>query len=167
MFSGKTSKLLDLYKQYTFCNMKVAVINHIDDIRYHTTLMSTHDQQMIPCIQTNLLSDLTTSVEVIDSNIVLINEAQFFSDLFTFVETMLQSGKRVYVAGLDGDFKRKRFGQILDLIPICDKVTKLTSLCSQCKNGTPGIFSKRLTDENGQTVIGSTNYIPVCRACYN
>jgi len=46
-------------------------------------------------------------------------------------------------------------------------VSKLTSLCSICKNGTPGIFSKRVTFEIEQTVVGSDNYIPVCRNCYN
>jgi thymidine kinase len=46
-------------------------------------------------------------------------------------------------------------------------VTKLTSLCSLCKNGTPGIFSKRITCEKEQTVVGSDNYIPVCRNCYD
>ena len=65
---------------------------------------------------------------------------------------MLKCGKKVYVCGLDGDFKRKKFGQILDLIPMCDKVEKLTSLCSLCKNGTRGIFSMRLTKETEQTV---------------
>jgi thymidine kinase len=79
---------------------------------------------------------------------------------------MVSSGKKVYVSGLDGDFKLKRFGEILDLVPLCDKITKLTSLCSKCKNGTPGIFSMRLTHEKEQTVVGSDNYIPVCRKCY-
>ena len=75
--------------------------------------------------------------------------------------------KKIYICGLDGDFERKKFGTILDLIPLCDKVTKLTSLCSICKNGTPGIFSMRLTHETDQTVVGSENYIPVCRKCYS
>jgi thymidine kinase len=79
---------------------------------------------------------------------------------------MLKAGKKIYVSGLDGDFQRKKFGQILDLIPLCDKVTKLTSLCSLCKNGEPAIFSMRLTSETQQTLIGSDNYAPVCRACY-
>ena len=79
---------------------------------------------------------------------------------------MLNHNKKVYVCGLDGDFERKKFGQILNLIPLCDKVTKLTSLCSVCKNGAPGIFSKRITLETEQTVVGSDNYIPVCRKCY-
>ena len=81
-------------------------------------------------------------------------------------EYTLSSGKKIYVGGLDGDFERKKFGQILDLIPLCDKVTKLTSLCSLCKNGIYGIFSKRITNEKEQTVVGSNNYIPVCRDCY-
>ena len=79
---------------------------------------------------------------------------------------MLKYNKRVYICGLDSDFERKKFGQILDLIPLCDKVNKLTSLCSQCKDGTPGIFSMRLTSEKQQTLVGSDNYIPVCRKCY-
>ena len=78
----------------------------------------------------------------------------------------MEYNKKVYVCGLDGDFKRQKFGQILDLIPLCDKVTKLTSLCSICKNGTPGIFSKRISSEEEQTLVGSDNYIPVCRTCY-
>ena len=80
---------------------------------------------------------------------------------------MVNCGKKVYICGLDGDFERKKFGTILDLIPLCDKVTKFTSLCSLCKNGTPGIFSMRLTNEKKQTIVGTENYIPVCRECYN
>ena len=63
--------------------------------------------------------------------------------------------------------KKKKFGHILDIIPLSDKVTKLTSLCSICKDGTKAIFSKRLTSEKEQTIIGIENYIPVCRNCYN
>ena len=31
MFSGKTSKLLEIYKQCKFCNIEVCVINHYTD----------------------------------------------------------------------------------------------------------------------------------------
>jgi len=105
-------------------------------------------------------------LEIAKSDVILINEGQFFPDLYNVVVDMLKYNKKVYVCGLDGDFERKKFGTILDLIPLCDKVTKLTSLCSQCKDGTPGIFSMRLTNELEQTVVGSDNYIPVCRKCY-
>jgi thymidine kinase len=100
------------------------------------------------------------------SNVILINEGQFFSDLYDSVLQMLKQGKRIYIAGLDGDFERKPFGDILRLIPLCDDVIKLKSLCSLCRNGTHGIFTHRLTLEKEQTLIGSDNYIPVCRKCY-
>ena len=164
MFSGKTSKLIDLYKQYSFCNIPLAVINHSSDTRYDDTMLSTHDKIMIPCIQTSTLTRVTNEMDNVD--VILINEGQFFEDLYDFVVDMLKFNKKIYVSGLDGDFKREKFGKILDLIPLCDKVTKMTSLCSLCKNGTPGLFSMRLTNEKEQMLIGSSNYIPVCRFCY-
>jgi thymidine kinase len=60
MFSGKTSKLLETYKQCKFCNIPVTIINHTIDIRYHNTMVSTHDQVMAPCLQACELNDIWT-----------------------------------------------------------------------------------------------------------
>ncbi len=174
MYSGKTSKLLEIYKQCVFCNIPVAVINYAADTRYDERLLSTHDKRMIPCIQTFNLKNLWDTEnsayhnEVETADVILINEGQFFPDLYDVVVSMISRKykKHVYVCGLDGDFERKKFGQILDLIPLCDKVEKLTSLCSICKDGNPGVFSMRITKEKEQTLIGSDMYIPVCRNCY-
>jgi thymidine kinase len=181
MFSGKTSKLLEIYKQSMFCNIPIIVINHSADVRYHDTHLSTHDKTMIPCVQTTELFTIwdygsidepieekiyDAHIQFRESKVVLINEGQFFPDLVPCVEELLKEGKHVYVCGLDGDFERKKFGTILDLIPLCDKVTKMTSLCGRCRDGTLGIFSLRITEEKTQFLIGSDNYIPVCRKCY-
>jgi thymidine kinase len=191
MYSGKTSRLVEVYNKCKFCNILVSVINHTIDNRYDEELLSTHDKVKIPCIKTerlmdfwldpkiniledrlsiedrlNILPKLKEIWQICRSEVILINEGQFFPDLKEFVDYLLKNEKKVYICGLDGDFERKKFGQILDLIPLCDKVTKLTSLCSLCKDGTPGIFSMRLTKETEQTVVGSDNYIPVCRKCY-
>ena len=58
MFSGKTSKLLDIYKQCKFCNMRVIIVNHEIDKRYHDTMVSSHDKVLAPCIQSAHLSDI-------------------------------------------------------------------------------------------------------------
>jgi thymidine kinase len=166
MYSGKTSKLLEIYKQCKFCDIPVAVINHSFDKRYHNTMLSSHDKIMIPCIQTTHLNDICQQKDLQESTVILINEGQFFDDLFEVVISLLKMNKTIYVCGLDGDFERKKFGQIFDLIPYCDKINKITSLCSLCKNGTLAIFSLRITNEKEQTVIGSENYVPVCRSCY-
>ena len=186
MFSGKTSRLVEIYKQCKMCNISVTAINHSIDERYESdatgSQMSTHDRIMIPCIKTENLLDVWTDTIDMDStfvgrerdmhkirscSVVLINEGQFFPDLVDFVKRLLRDGKKVYVCGLDGDFETKKFGHMVDLIPLCDKVYKLTSLCSICKNGTKGIFSMRLTCETGQTLVGSDNYASVCRMCYD
>ena len=181
MYSGKTSRIVEVYKQCKFCNISVTAINHSIDTRYHDTMLSSHDKIMIPCLQAHQLKDIWTDSGFHESgnqsdkyacnllrssDVILINEGKFFPDLYEVVVDMLKNNKKIYVCGLDGDFERKKFGAILDLIPLCDKVTKLTSLCSSCKDGTPGIFSMRLTSETEQTVVGSDNYIPVCRKCY-
>jgi len=179
MYSGKSTRLVEIYKKCKFCNISVTVINHTIDNRYDDELLSTHDKVKIPCIKTERLSDvwieddLNNNTRIKEKNIVrscdviLINEGQFFEDLYDIVVEMLNNNKKVYICGLDGDFERKKFGSILDLIPLCDKVYKLTSLCSLCKDGTSAIFSMRLTNEKEQTVVGSDNYIPVCRKCYS
>jgi thymidine kinase len=180
MFSGKTTKLIDLYKKYSYCNIKVCVINHSLDTRYSQNQMSTHDGILVPCI---FISDILSvynysEIEVPmnetgknhlllkESEVILINEGQFFKDLYEGVLEMLKDNKKVFISGLDGDFQKNKFGSLLDLIPHCDKITKLHSLCGICKNGTAGIFSKRIVKEKSQTLVGVENYIPVCRKCF-
>jgi thymidine kinase len=164
MFSGKTTALIEKYKKYTFIGKKVLVINFSGDTRYSIEKLSTHDGQMIPCIWASTLSD----IKYTEYDVILINEGQFFSDLYDTVINMINiEKKRVYICGLDGDFKRNKFGQLLELIPVCDNVIKLKALCSWCRNGKEAIFSHRISEEAAQIVIGSDNYVPLCRDCYD
>ena len=95
MFSSKTSTLLEIYKKCKFCNISVSIINHSIDQRYHDTMLSTHDKIMAPCIQANKLSEIWLNSgfdnQTVDndsytllqnSDVILINEGQFFSDLY-------------------------------------------------------------------------------------
>ena len=167
MFSGKTSKLIELFKQYTLCNITIGVINHAGDDRYGTSDLSTHDGRRIPCIRATTLSGLESHDSICAARVILINEGQFFPDIVPWVTARVEDeAKIVFVCGLDGDFARQGFGTWLDLIPLADEITKLSALCSSCKLH-PGIFSRRLTADTGQILIGSSQYIPVCRKCYN
>ena len=168
MFSGKTSKLLDIYKHYTFCEIPVAVINHESDNRYSNTELSTHDGRKIPCIKGMDLTTIssTHSLQIQASRVILINEGQFFNDIVSWVKEKVDiDNKIVFISGLDGDFNRQGFGTWLDLIPICDNLIKLTALCSNCKQRS-GIFTQRITSDTNQILIGTEQYIPVCRQCY-
>ena len=171
MFSGKTSELMKEYRKWTSCDFSCVLINHISDDRYttSTTQTSTHDGVVAESINVgdNLMEYFKENSDILEYDVVLINEGQFFIDLYNFVDYLVNKhGKRVYVCGLDGDFQRKKFGSILDIIPLCDEVYKIQAICKNCKEK-HGIFTHRLTCETEQKVIGSNNYIPVCRFCYN
>lgn len=169
MFASKTSWLIQLYNQYTVYTNKIIVINYTGDKRFgeDDITMCTHNRSTIPCCHTQKLSDLAVEVTQ-DVDIILINEGQFFPDIVEWTKKMVDTfGKKVYICGLDGDYKREKFGNILELIPLCDKVTKLTALCGICKNGTKAIFTKRTTECQTQILIGEKDhYMPVCRSCY-
>jgi thymidine kinase len=114
--------------------------------------------------------DLLTNQDtqsILECDVFLINEGQFFKDLYEAVLELLKNKKTIYVSGLDGDYKKDKIGNILDLIPHSDNVIKLNSLCGVCRNGTKAIFSKRISNEIEQILVGVDNYVPVCRKCYD
>ena len=173
MFSGKTTELIKIYKKNKFIGKKIVVLNFIGDNERYGPMLSTHDSQMCQCILVKTLTEIWLDnkhpnyTEIHDADVILINEGQFFNDLFNITLSMIEDeNKHVYICGLDGDYNRKKFGSLLDLIPYCDKVIKLHALCSQCKNGKKAVFSFRATEETDQVVIGSSNYKPLCRSCY-
>ena len=163
MFSGKTSALEKIYRQYAICNIECMVVNFAGDTRYSSEMLSTHDKTTIPCTFATELSEVTARAGT--AEVILINEGQFFPDLVPWVEARLSEHKTVYVCGLDGDFRQRRFGSMLDLIPRADMYTKLTALCANCRTGARAPFTYRKSDSEEQRLIGTDEYMPVCRAC--
>jgi thymidine kinase len=167
MYSGKTTAIMEIKKQYDLCDISSCVVNYAEDTRYSNTMLCTHDKKEIQC--KNVLSlRFLLDRHILDTfNVFFINEGQFFPDLYEVVKLLVEEyNKVVYVCGLDGDFKRNGFEQMMKLIPFADDIVKKYSLCVDCKNGTKALFSFRKTQETEVKVIGSDNYIPLCRKCY-
>ncbi len=69
------------------------------------------------------------------------------------------------MAALDATFQRQPFGSILDLVPLAEKLCKLTSVCAVC--GGDASFSKRIVSACQVELIGGEeSYMPVCRKCF-
>ena len=166
MFSGKTTHLIQIYNKHKFIGTNVCVINYFADTRYGPdAVVSSHDLAKMPCVMSNTLAE--SRDQWMPAQVVIINEGQFFPDLFeTVIEMVDLLGKEVYVCGLDADFKRQPFGDILRLIPYCDRVQKLNALCAYCKDGTNAIHSHRIVSCDDQVLIGSDVYVPLCRTCF-
>lgn len=166
MYSGKTSELLRLYNRYKCINKNIIVVTHSIDDRYREGICS-HDAQFCESIILSSLSEIDISM-LYYVDVIIVEELQFFDDAFDNIILWVDKlNKTVICAGLDGDFERNPFGDVLKLIPYADKVTKLTALCKKCNNGTPAIFSKRITNNNKQTIVGGADmYESVCRKHY-
>ena len=101
------------------------------------------------------------------ATVIGIDEAQFFPDLKQFILSIETLPKRIYVAGLDGDYQRNPIGQMLECIPLCDKIDRLTGLDMMSKDGSCGLFTKRIVNETESVVIGDSNkYMTVNRENY-
>ena len=170
MFSGKSTEIMRLIKRYKILKKQILIINHITDQRYATSSISTHDQQQIECEMAASLTPIKQTEKYRDSQVIVIEEAQFFTDLFNFATIAADlDDKTVIVAGLSGDFNRNPFGDIQRLIPHAENITKLSALCVKCGDGTLAHFSKRIdTDNHDQTLVGTASeYIAVCRKHFN
>ena len=167
MYSGKSTELLRIYNKFKR-NYKILVINHLCDNRYGNNSVNTHNKDSIESLSTEKLFNINIELSVVENDIILIDEGQFFGDLYDFcTEIVEKHNKIVYVFGLSGDSNRKKFGQILDLIPICDNIKHLKSICNKCKNVKDALFTLRTSNNTEQVSVGGNDsYMAVCRGCW-
>ena len=172
MFSGKTTKLIDIYEEKSskFGEKSCLAINYALDNRYGEGQIISHDNKKIKCHSIiNLLEFIKnedTRNLIIDSSYIFINEAQFFKNLKeSIIELTKTLNKEVILCGLDLDYKKEKFGEILDLTVMTNKVFKLTGKCYNCNLESE--FTHRVIDSNEIILIGTNEYIPLCNICYN
>jgi thymidine kinase len=168
MWAGKSSYILSKIRRYKAIGWEVYVITNSLDHRYGHYVISTHDNEQHSAVSVRTLLPLREEESYKKANLIILEEAQFFQDLVRFVlKAVEEDGKHLIVVGLDGDSERKPFGDILQLIPYCDSIEKITSLCIECSDGTPALFSHRCVKSEEQILVGAdTVYQPLCRKHY-
>ena len=175
MFSGKTTKLIEIYNEKKSNNLNNCIaLNYALDKRYtNEDKIVSHDGLFIKCISIIDIEDFLNENNKDDNklkniNYIFINEAQFFPNLFKNVNFILKNlNINVILCGLDLDFKKNKFGEILDLIPYANKVYKLTGKCNNNNCLNPSIYSHRIIDIKEQLLIGNNVYMALCNECYN
>lgn len=169
MFSGKSTELLRRADVARSAGQRVLVITHACDTRYGDSCVASHDGAKAPAVA---LSNINNALRIPDyaaAQSVFVEEAQFFNsnDLADFVTRVVeQDGKMLTVCGLDGDYMRRPFRGLLDLIPLADTVARMMrARCGVC--GAPALFSRRLQAAHGVLVVGGAeSYMPACRKCW-
>jgi thymidine kinase len=172
MFAGKSSTILQRVKRAEVIGIQYLIVTSESDTRYNenVNLVKTHDKQTGPALGLTDLKELTKFAAFQRASMIIIEEAQFFTGLYDMVKLILEVYKKnVIVVGLDGDSDRKPFGEILQLIPLADTITKITALCKRCCDGTPALFTCHMAKakKNSQVCVGGEEtYEALCRKHY-
>ncbi len=172
MFSGKTEELLRRIRRAEIARRKVQIFKPAIDNRYGLVRVASHngvvreDAVVVACAQ-DIIDRLAPDTEV-----VAIDEIQFFDDAVSHVCTLLAGrGLRVIGAGLDQDFRGEPFGPIPTLMSLAEYVDKLQAICVVC--GAAASRTQRLIDGRPARyddpiilVGGSESYEARCRSCH-
>lgn len=186
MFAGKSTLLMRRVQELKDEGLVCVVAKSRTDTREvaggggaseEGAFVSTHDGLKLGAVSASSLSefrDLVGDEAWAKTSVVAVDEAQFFPDLVEMCCRWADhDAKHVVVAGLDGDFRRRVFGDsssTVALVPLADTVTKLLARCEAC--GGPAPFTARRTAEDqapdaAQIRVGGADvYVPLCRHHY-
>jgi thymidine kinase len=136
MRSGKSITLGVCIDRWRAIGLNAKIISPTIDTRSSTELVC-HNGERREVIKLDTLQSFLTTENYRSSQVIGVDEAQFFEadDLFSFAN------------------------QAVDI----DHKTTLTALCSQCNDGTPAIFTKRVVNSSYKILIGDCCYASVCR----
>jgi thymidine kinase len=177
--AGKTSKLIEHYREAKEADLNCVAIKHCLDTRYQGSwYINSHDGESVPCLPRQDIFDI---YEVIISlsisrrrriDLLVIDEVQFFSELLA--DALGEMSSRVgtiVLGGLQTDFKRQKFPTVSRLLQSADEVYMLEAECYSCKKAAS--YTQRFTNgapslANEEVIrIGDlTEYFASCKTCH-
>lgn len=183
MCSGKSEEIIRLVGRFIMAgfdvlafkpaidNRKLLEIDDLDPLNY----IPSRNGSWVECIPVRNIEEMTLIIQQSNASVIAIDEVMFFTqeaDLFIeLICNLVQSGKKVIVAGLDLNFRGEPFGPMPYLLAYADNVIKLQAICSVCGDDTYCI-TQRLVDgkpahyNDPLIMVGASQYEPRCRKCH-
>ena len=164
MFSGKSTRLIEIIRKFTYKAKKTIMIKYFEDKRFsEKSEVVTHDLIKYDSLDCRNLRD---SFEILKNyDVIGIDEGQFFPDLVEISEKLVLLKKFVIITALNGDFRMEPFPVIAKIISKADKIKLLKAFCFFCHKDAK--FSLRIIKSNETVLIGSEEaYRPACRECH-
>lgn len=162
MKCGKSQKIFNELKRQLIAGKKLQTFKPTMDNRSGVEFISTRSGNSIKATCINYIEEL----EQYDTDVYFIDEFQFLQGNVSTIEKLASAGKKFFIAGLNLTSEKKPFGKMGDLMCIADNIEIMTSICEICKCDN-AIYSYYNGLKKDDILIGSKQYIPVCRTCYN
>jgi len=101
-----------------------------------------------------------------------VDEAQFYPDLREAIAIWMAEGRRVYIAALDGDFRRNIFPPIARALSLATRIVKLTAICMMCSSrrqqsvNEANYTIRTISNESVELIGAQDIYKAACLSCY-
>src|SRR3990167_4323059 len=144
MFSGKTTRLVgDLKTRVKHAGQKVQAFSPVVDTRSGIGKIVAKNGDFFLSQTVSRAEDILDLIKD-ETDMVAIDEAQFFDEEIIEVCRRLMRHHEVFVAGLDTDFRGEPFGPMPEILAIALRVEKLAAICVVC--GEDAHCTQRLVD---------------------
>lgn len=163
MFSGKSEELIRCLRRAEFAKQKVMAFKHSLDNRKTIKHVISHNNTKMEAIAIRNPKDILDYVGA-EIDVIGIDEVQFFDlTIINVILKLIDNGKKLFVAGLDLDFRGIPFGPMPTLMALSDKILKLQAICVNC--GSDAHFSQRIV--NGEPAkFNDPVILPGAEECY-
>ncbi len=165
MFCGKSEELVRRLRRAMIARQRVQVFKPATDTRYSPERLVTRDNRQLDAETIGSSRELGERLRP-NVDVIGIDEAQFFDlAIVDVLDKLADEGRRIVVAGLDLDYRRKPFGPMPAIMALAEYVEKLHAVCVRC--GEPAQYSQRISGGDEQVQVGDTgSYEARCRRCY-
>lgn len=163
MNAGKSTELCRFMERHQFAGRRCCLIKYRKDRRFTTNMneLATRNGLKLPATEAETLAEVELEA---DTQVIGIDEIQFFTDALHYCEQWANEGKTVIASGLNGTYKRETFPVMKELFAVAEQVYTITAVCRRC--GRDASFTKRLSDETDLEAIDA-HYMATCRRCHN
>ncbi len=160
MFAGKTEHLIARLRSEQTCGRRVLAVKHTIDDRYAPDHLVTHVGDRFPAVHVRDAAAILARAG--DAEMIAVDEGQFFKlQLIPVVQTLLERGVSVLIAGLSHDAWGRPFEPMPELAASADEIIVCEAPCRVC--GRPSPYTQRITPVNTEFMIGGLgDYEPRC-----
>lgn len=173
MFSGKSEELLRLVRRAMIAKRSVVVFKPSRDDRYSKSRIVSHNGTQIESVAVDDRNpqSLFGYIDWHKTDLVAIDEIQFFAeDVLDVIDSFIDKGIHVIVAGLNLDSWKKPFGPMPQLLAKADHIEKLSAVCKECGDDNATLSQLLDTSQSSPSdhivVGGSEKYEARCRNCH-
>ena len=161
MKCGKSHRILEEAGRQLIAGKKIQMFKPKMDNRFSEDFVKDRNGNKIKAINITKIDE----IENYNADVYFIDEFQFLNGDIDTIQKLAEKGKKFYIAGLNLTSERKPFGKMGDIMCIADNINMMTAICEVCKNDN-AIYSYYKGKKDTDILIGDSEYIPVCRSCY-